>query len=1047
MQDSGKKTPFNWRFLSLTVLAVTTLFFLGLYRLDIDTDIVGSLPQSDPVIADAAYLFTHHPMQSQVVVDVALQKTDLEALIACGRQVEKRLNQSGLFRSVGLEDAQKMMPDLLNTAAANLPALFSAEELRNHIQPLLGAGEVRRRLNQVLTSLQGLEGIGQAALISQDPLNFRGLILSRLSQLAPSTGARIHMGYLLSADSRHLLVTASPRSSGTDTVFARAATELMKRLSVELNREFGRTGQRVTLTPVGAYRAALDNEQIIRKDVTVAVTLATIGIAVLLVFAFPRPVLGLFSLLPAVAGTMLAFFAFSLFHESISIMVLGFGGAIISITVDQGIAYLLFLDRPHTASGKEASEEVWNVGLLAVLTSIGAFGALCLSGFPVFVQLGQFTMLGIGISFIFVHAVFPKIFPEMPAGRRRSLPLQKVADAMAKTGKKGLWAAVVFAVIMLFFAKPSFNVSLQAMNTVGSDTRAAERLMADVWGDIFDKVYVLNTGDSVSELQHKGDLLVEKLEKDLDDGFLSAGFVPSMIFPGQDRRQKNFAAWKQFWTHEKVDEVKQGIEQFSVSMGFAADAFTPFYKMLQADTMPAASAEIPVDYLNFLGISRITDGSRWIQVSTFTTGSAYDAHRFHERYASSGRLFDPAFFSERLGKLLFHTFLKLFFIIALSVAFLVTLFFLDTALTIACLLPVVFALIATLGTMTIIGHPLDIPGLMLSIVVLGMGIDYSLFFVRSYQRYGELSHPSFSLIRMAVFMSAVSTLIGFGALCAADHSLLKSAGLTSFLGIAYSMIGAYVILPPVLGAIQNRRQAKAPKSGSLRDRVLNRYHNMEAYPRLFARFKMRFDPMFSELYQILKSSDGIKTIIDIGCGYGVPSSWFLERFLEAYIYGIEPSKKRVRIASLAVGSRGCIAQGYAPNVPVVPQPADLTTMLDMVHFLNDEALLLTLKRVKERMREDGCLIIRATIRPQRRMPWVWWLENAKLRFAGLPAHYRSAEQLEKMMARSGFQITDTLPSGVHDELVWLVGGATQQAISRGDYPGAGASIFTAEPTC
>ncbi|MGB7920483.1 MAG: MMPL family transporter [Desulfobacterales bacterium] len=1022
------KTPLNWRFLSLTVLAVTALFVLGLYRITIDTDIVGSLTQNDPVIADAAYLFTHHPMQSQVVVDVALEKTDLEALIACGRQVEKRLNQSGLFRSVGLEDAQKLMPDLLNTVTVNLPALFSTEELRDHIQPLLETAEIRRRLEQVMTSLQGLESIGQAELISQDPLNFNGLVLSRLSQLAPSAGARLHRGYLLSADNRHLLVTAAPRSSGTDTVFARAATDLMNRLSADLNREFGRAGQRVILTPVGAYRAALDNEQIIRKDVTVAITLATIGIAVLLVFAFPRPVLGLFSLLPAVAGTMLAFFVFSLFHDSISIMVLGFGGAIISITVDQGIAYLLFLDRPHTASGKEASEEVWNVGLLAVLTSIGAFGALCLSGFPVFVQLGQFTMLGIGISFIFVHTVFPKIFPEMPAGRQRALPLQKAADAMAMTGRKGLWTAVGFSAVMLIFAKPVFNVSLQAMNTVGSDTRAAEQLLAEVWGGIFDKVYVLTAGDSLAELQHKGDLLAEKLEKDLEAEFLSAGFVPSMIFPGHDRRQKNFAAWKQFWTDEKVAGLKRDIDQLSTAIGFAVDAFDPFFNMLRTDVEPAASDGIPPDYLNFLGISKIADESSWIQVVALTTGPAYDAQRFHDRYGSTGRLFDPGFFSVRLGKLLFHTFLKLFFIIALSVAVLLFVFFADAALTVVSLLPVAFALIATLGTMTLIGHPLDIPGLMLSIVVLGMGIDYSLFFVRSFQRYGTLGHPSFGLIRMTVFMSAVSTLIGFGTLCMADHSLLKSAGLTSFLGIAYSMIGAFLILPPVLEYIQKKRQAKTPKSGSLQDRVLNRYHNMDAYPRFFARFKMRFDPMFLELQEILQSSDGIKTIIDIGCGYGVPSSWLLERFPNARIFGIEPSKKRVRIASLAVGTRGTVLQGYAPEVPEVPRPAELTTMLDMVHFLNDDALLLTLDRVAERMREDGRLIIRATIRPQRRFAWVWWLENAKLRFSGAPAYYRSAEQLQNMIARSGFRITDTLPSGVHDELVWLIAGAARQEL-------------------
>ena len=167
--------------------------------------------------------------------------------------------------------------------------------------------------------------------------------------------------------------------------------------------------------------------------------LSTIGIAVLLLFSHPRPAIGLFSLFPAMAGTMLAYFIFSLFHKSISILVLGFGGAIISFTVDQGIAYLLFLDRPHNTFGKVASAEVWDMTLLAVLTTLAAFGTLCFSGFPVFVQLGQFTMLGLGLCFVIVHAVFPRIFPVLPPGGQRSLHLQKVADALARTGRGTQW--------------------------------------------------------------------------------------------------------------------------------------------------------------------------------------------------------------------------------------------------------------------------------------------------------------------------------------------------------------------------------------------------------------------------------------------------------------------------------------------------------------------------------------------------------------------------------------------------------------------------------
>ena len=1015
-----KILPVNWRFLLLTVLITAGLFGVGVYRLDVDTDIIGSLPQTDPVISDAAYLLLNHPMQNQVVVDVSLKKADLDVLVACGKLVETRLKESGLFKSVGMEDAQELMPDLLGYVSANLPALFTAEELRDQIQPLLASEEIKGRLEHIHASLLGLESIGQAAMISKDPLNFRGLVLSRLSHLAPTTGARIFRGNLLSADSRHLLVIASPISSSTATDFAGLIMERMHRIAAEVNQTYGQAGQRVTLTTAGAFRAALDNQQIIKKDIGFAVALSTIGIAVLLFFSFCRPAIGLFSLLPAMAGTMLAYFIFSLFHTSISILVLGFGGAIISFSVDQGMAYLLFLDRPHNTSGKAVSDEVWDMSLLAVLTTVAAFGTLCFSGFPVFVQLGQFTMLGLGLCFLIVHAVFPRIFPVLPPGGERSLHLQKVADALAGTGRKGLWGAIIFAGVMFFFAKPVFNVSLQAMNTVGAETMAAEKLLTEVWGGIFDKVYLLAEGPSIEELQHQADLLLEKINPDLRSGVLASGFVSSMVAPGADLRQKNFNAWKEFWSPERIETLKRTIGSLSASMGFTDDAFAAFYDMLSATSAPSGNAEILARFPGILGISKNADGSKWIQVSTLTTGSGYDAKRFYEAYRSSAKLFDPLYFSKTIGELLFNTAVKFFLINVVSGVVLVAVFLLNGPLTLACMLPLIFAMIATLGTLNIMGRPLDIPGLMLSIIVFGIGIDYSIFFVRSYQRYGKIEHPAFGQIRMAVFLSAATTLLGFGAMWGADHSLLRSTGITAFLGIGYSMIGTFFILPPVLGQIQKHRQKRASSGGTLQERVLNRYRYMEAYPRLFARFKLRLDPMFSEMEQMFRSVDGIKSILDIGTGYGVPACWLLERYTEARLQGVEPAPERVRVAAMAVGDRGLIAEGQAPEVPAAGGLVDLSTMIDMVHFLTDADFAETLGRLRERTRDDGVLIIRASLLPKRRRPWSFWFQNLILQLTRVPAYYRPIHQLQSMVVQSGFQVEQTLASGRDEELVWLV---------------------------
>ena len=141
-------------------------------------------------------------------------------------------------------------------------------------------------------------------------------------------------------------------------------------------------------------------------------------------------------------------------------MVLGFGGAIISITVDHGIAYLLFLDRNHQTKGKDAAHEVYAIGIMAVITSIGAFLILSSSGFLIFAELGQFTALGILFSFLFVHSIFPRIFPVMPPGNSRALPLRGLVNILYNTGNQVPMQRLSWLIVLLFFAKPQFQVSL-----------------------------------------------------------------------------------------------------------------------------------------------------------------------------------------------------------------------------------------------------------------------------------------------------------------------------------------------------------------------------------------------------------------------------------------------------------------------------------------------------------------------------------------------------------------------------------------------------------
>ncbi|MCD4789040.1 MAG: MMPL family transporter, partial [Bacteroidales bacterium] len=479
------------------------------------------------------------------------------------------------------------------------------------------------------------------------------------------------------------------------------------------------------------------------------------------------------------------------------------------------------------------------------------------------------------------------------------------------------------------------------MNTVSKETKAAEGLVTGVWGNIFSKIFLLTEGSNVSRLQKKGDKLSKMLEHEKVSGVLDSVFVPSMIFPGEERARENFSAWKKFWDKKRVKELKDTIQKVSGDLGFAQNAFNPFYKAIHKSYSKSdhilgdISGDIPEKFYSILGISenKNPDGPKWIQFLTLTPGSAYNAEAFYAKYASgqTAKLFDPKFFSKRLGELLSSTFTKMVLIIGLSVAILCLLFFFDFILTLVALAPVVFAFVCTLGTLKLIGHPLDIPALMLSIVVMGMGIDYSLFFVRSYQRYLDEHHPSLGLIRMAVFLASASTLIGFGVLNFADHSMLKGAGLASFTGIAYSLIGAFAILPPVLKYLFAHKQLPAeniePGSKKHLSRIVKQYRHMEASVRLFVRFKIMFDPMFTELFKFIKSPE---KIIDINTGYGLCSVCLLEIYSKAKVYGIEPDGHRARISSKVIGKRGSIKCAKAPDIPQSEDPVDCAVMIDVI---------------------------------------------------------------------------------------------------------------------
>ncbi|HMK52939.1 MAG TPA: methyltransferase domain-containing protein, partial [Thermodesulfobacteriota bacterium] len=276
--------------------------------------------------------------------------------------------------------------------------------------------------------------------------------------------------------------------------------------------------------------------------------------------------------------------------------------------------------------------------------------------------------------------------------------------------------------------------------------------------------------------------------------------------------------------------------------------------------------------------------------------------------------------------------------------------------------------------------------------------------------------------RLSVLLSFATTFMGFGALALSGHALLRNAGIALVLGIGYSFIGAVTITPPLLKhvfvPIRWSKEEIVLGSREHRERVMRCYRHMEPYPRLFARFKMLLDPMFPRLASFVQSPSHI---IDIGCGYGIPAVWLLSLFQQTKVYGLDPDQKRVRIANRAFGDRGSATVGKAPDLPAAfPDQVDTVLMLDMIHLISDDELRLTLQRLHGKILPAGKLILRTTVPSRKRVPWLRWIEERRLKMLNLIPHFRSSEEVMALISEAGFMVELKEPTAAAREETWFI---------------------------
>lgn len=125
------------------------------------------------------------------------------------------------------------------------------------------------------------------------------------------------------------------------------------------------------------------------------------------------------------------------------------------------------------------------------------------------------------------------------------------------------------------------------------------------------------------------------------------------------------------------------------------------------------------------------------------------------------------------------------------------------------LLPLVIGSAWTLGLMGLFGVNFNLANLIILPLIVGYGIMNGLHIVKRWQKEGRKGSIIANSTGRAVFLSASTTMVGFGSLMVASHRGIFSLGFLLSMGVGSILLASLTLLPAVLWVLSIARHADA----------------------------------------------------------------------------------------------------------------------------------------------------------------------------------------------------------------------------------------------
>lgn len=667
--------------------------------------------------------------------------------------------------------------------------VFLAEEDYPSISQKLSKDSIQATVNRNYNILVSPSGLVAKKTIVRDPLGISVLGLQKLKKLGVQEGFVLRDGFLMSEDATHILLFITPKFKPADTQQNEAFAKVLYGLQKHLNQEFAGIA---TLELFGGSLIAVANAQQIKRDIQITVGISITLLVLLLIVFYKQITVPVLLLLPTLIGALVGISFLYLLRGEISAISLGIGSILLGVTLDYSL-HLLTHIKNH-GNTEQLFTSITKPIIMSSATTALAFLCLLFLDAPALQDLGIFaavSVLGASVAALFV---IPQLYHTNGTAQRTTTILDRFATYPFHSNNLLVGLVCIVGIVSVgTFHKVDFNEDLSSLNYVSPPLKNAETRLDSLIHVSSKSLYLITHANNLQTALEQNEQLSQQLFTLQKQGAILRYNTVAPVAVSNKKQTQLIHRWKQFWSSSKKDTLLVNLIASGEQVGMKPKAFQEFNALLQKDFTTVSLSNFKS--LNALPVHEFISETENLATVTTLVKINEDKRAVVEAAFTSEEntfLIDRQAVNESLLGTLKNDFNTLILYCSIAIAFLLLLFYRNLKRTLVTLLPILVTWWITLGIMGMFGLEFNVLNIIVSSFVFGLGVDFCIFMTNALL---EGKSNTLATYKTAILLSALTTLLGMGALIFAKHPALHSISIISMVGISSALLISFILQP------------------------------------------------------------------------------------------------------------------------------------------------------------------------------------------------------------------------------------------------------------